>query len=416
MIKTKYYKLDNGLIVAFAKNNKLHSFGAEIFIKYGSAHKDFKSNGVLYTCKDGIAHLLEHVLIDNSPFGNLGKYYNDNYYSYNGVTYKEYTKYYIHGYENFEENLKILIDSINNSSFTEEGIEKSKYPVIEEIGEFHNSRNFDFIRANKKVLFNKEISMDGLGSVQDVKDFSYDDLRLIYDTFYQPDNEIITVYGNFDEEKILELIKNCFNYYNRDYRTHEIIEFNDTKEVKEEYFEYKKEGDLPIVSVNFKVDISKLTLKEVDRLDLYMHWFLDYNFSPSSEFVRKIIDDKISPYAISIDSTTSPYGHSYFVIKIGTSTNDYKEFVSRVVSQMNKKEMPNKTKQEIYRKKRYINRLVDMDSSKFMVTNFAYNYIFNNELEFFKIEDLNETSFKEMEDMIKDLDFSNYSVVYRKND
>ena len=78
--------------------------------------------------------------------------------------------------------------------------------------------------------------------------------------------------------------------------------------------------------------------------------------------------------------------------------------------------MPNKTKQEIYRKKRYINRLVDMDNSKFMVTNFAYNYIFNNELEFFKIEDLNEISFKEMEDMIKDLDFSNYSVVYRKND
>jgi hypothetical protein len=51
-----------------------------------------------------------------------------------------------------------------------------------------------------------------------------------------------------------------------------------------------------------------------------------------------------------------------------------------------------------------------------MVTNFAYNYIFENDLGFAKIEDLNEISFKEMEDMLNKLDFSNYSVVYRKND
>ena len=415
MIKTKYYKLDNGLIVAFAKKSKLHSFGAEIYIKYGSAHKNFKSNGVSYTCKDGIAHLLEHILIDNSPYGNLGRYYNENYYNFNGETYSDYTKYYIHGYENFEENLKILIDSINNSSFTPEGIEKSKYPVIEEIGEFHNSRNFDFIRANKKCMFNTEVFLDGLGSVQDVKDFSYDDIRLVYDTFYQPDNEIITVYGNFDEEKILKLIKDCFNFYDRDYRTHEIKEFKDTKEVKEKYVEYTKEGDMPLVSVNFKVDVSEFTLSELSRLDLYLGWFLKYNFSTSSEFGRKIIEDKISPYSVSTNSDEAPYGNSFIIIKVAVPTNECKEFVSRVVEQMEKREMPNKTKQDIYRKKKYIGRLVDMDSSKFMVTNFAYNYMFNEELEFAKIEDLNEISFKEMQEFVNKLDFSNYSVVYRNN-
>ncbi len=247
MIKTKYVKLDNGLVVAFAKNNKLHSFGAEIFVKYGSAYKTFYSNDVLYKCEDGIAHLLEHVLIDNSPYGNLGKYYNDNYYEYNGVTYGEYTKYYIYGYENFYDNFKILIDSINNSSFTPEGVEKSKYPVLEEIGEKHNSRNYDFFVANRKSLFNEEAFLDGLGSIQSVKDFSYDNLRLIYDTFYTPDNEVIVVYGNFDEEKILEIINKCFDSYDRDYRTHLVKDFSDTDEVKEKYTEYVKPNDMSIV-------------------------------------------------------------------------------------------------------------------------------------------------------------------------
>ena len=83
MIKTKYVKLDNGLVVALAKDNKLHSFGADILIKYGSHNKSFYSDDNLYKCEDGIAHLLEHVIIENSPYGNIGKYFSDNYYSYN---------------------------------------------------------------------------------------------------------------------------------------------------------------------------------------------------------------------------------------------------------------------------------------------------------------------------------------------
>ncbi len=415
MIKTKYVKLNNGLVVAFAKKSKLHSFGAEIFIKYGSAYKNFYSNDVLYKCEDGIAHLLEHVLIDNSPCGNLGKYYNENYYEFNGVTYGEYTKFYIFGYENFYDNLKMLIDSINNSSFTPEGIEKSKYPVLEEIGERHNSRNYDFFVANKKSLFNEEVFLDGLGSIQSVKDFSYDNLRLIYDTFYKPDNEVIVIYGNYDEDKVLEVINKCFDSYDRDYRTHLIKEFSDTKEVKQKYTEYVKHEDMPLVQINFKTDVSSFSKYEIDRLATYMKWYLDYNFSTESEFGMNIIKDKISPYPVGTSHEILPYGDSFLITGIYIETDEVKEFTKRVVEQMNKKTMPSKLKQDIYRKKKYMKELVDLDSSSYLAVDFALNYLFNNDLKFASIDDLKDYSFEEMEEFINRLDFNHYSIVYRKD-
>jgi len=414
MIKTKYVKLNNGLVVAFAKNNKLHSFGAEIFIKYGSAHKSFYSNDVLYKCEDGIAHLLEHVLIDNSPYGNLGKYFSDNYVSFNGVTYAEYTKFFIYCYENFYDNFKALVDSINNSSFTPEGLEKSKLPVIEEIGEKHNSRNYDFHLANKKSIFNEDVFMDGLGSIQSVKDFTYDDLRLIYDTFYKPDNEVIVVYGNFDEDKVLDIINKSFENYDRDYRTHSIKEFTDTNEVKEKYTEYVKENDMSVVQINFKSDISSFSKTEVDRLGLYMKWFLSYNFSSESEFGMNIIKDRISPYPVGAYHELAPYGDKFMITNISVETDDVKEFTKRVIEHINKRIMPSKLKQEIYRKKKYIGYLLDLDRVTFLCVDFAMNYLFNDELKFPSIDDLNGYSFKEMEEFINRLDFSNYSIVYRK--
>ena len=415
MIKTKYVKLDNGLVVALAKDNKLHSFGADILIKYGSHNKSFYSDDNLYKCEDGIAHLLEHVIIENSPYGNIGKYFSDNYYSYNGITSSEYTKYYIFGYENFYDNLKILVDSVNNSAFTSEGIEKCKGAVIEEIGEKHNKRTFKFFKTVRESLFNEDVAIDGLGTVESVKDFSYDDLKLIYDTFYQPDNEVISVYGNFDEKKVLEVINDCFKSYNRTYKKHKIKEFVDTLDVKNRYVEYVKPNDMSVVSINTKYDISRFNKKELARLENYLRWYLDYNFNSESEFGTRIFKEGISPYQVYTSNSTQPYDDAFGILTFKVPTNECEKFVSMVFEQLEKREMPSKLKKEIYKKKKYIARLINLDNAHFLATEFAFNYLFNNELKFKTIKDLDDFSFDEMEEFIKELDFTHYSVVYQKD-
>ncbi len=146
-----------------------------------------------------------------------------------------------------------------------------------------------------------------------------------------------------------------------------------------------------------------------------MSWFLNYNFSTESEFGMNIIKDRISPYPVGTSHQLLPYGDKYLITGISIETDEVDEFTKRVVEQMNNRTMPSKLKQEIYRKKRYIKKLIDLDSSSYLAVDFALNYLFNDELKFASIDDLKDYSFEEMEDFLNKLDFSNYSVVYRKD-
>ena len=118
MIKKEVRTLPNGLTLVCVSNDEKHYIGATIYIKYGSAIKDFKVNGKEYHYQDGIAHLLEHVLIDESVYGNVGKLFFENNVDFNGTTGSRRTKFYINTYENFEEHFVKLMNLVNNAVFT----------------------------------------------------------------------------------------------------------------------------------------------------------------------------------------------------------------------------------------------------------------------------------------------------------
>jgi len=416
MIKKKVVELDNGLTVVLCKNDRLHSFGAEIFIKYGSAYKDFTSNNVLYKCEDGIAHLLEHVLIDNGCEGSIYKYFTDSYYTFNGVTSNEYTKFYIHGYEDFEEKLKEFIFFINDNKFTKEGVEKSKGPVLEEVKERSNNRFFDLNKARFNCLFNKDVVLSGVGEYKSVQDFSYDDVKLIYDTFYKPSNEIITVHGNFDMDKILKVIKDSFNKIDRVYRSHEIIPFEDDKEVKNKTYEINKEKDLELYNLLIKVPMDGYTIDEKERILKYLSWYFDYNFSSKSELYKEIIKEGISNYSVSCDDYYYPYGSEFLILSFTLPTSKGKEFVDMIFKELNNIKMPSDTKKKLYKRKMYFNRLINLDKSGYLAKKFATNNIYYMKNEFPSLEELDNYSFKEMENLLKRMDLTHYSIIHQKND
>ena len=416
MIKQKYVVLKNGLVVVFCKNDELHSFNAGLYIKYGSAINRFYSNNVDYKCKDGIAHLLEHVLIDNSPYGNLFKHFTDKYYSLRGTTYKEYTKFFIHGYEDFEESLEELIRAINDSQFTKEGIEKSRGPVLEEVREKKNQRGYEYHEHLIHSLFKDDVFMSGTGEYDDVKDFSYDDLRLIYNTFYKPSNEVLVVDGNFDMDKILKVIEKTFDSIDRTYNTHEVIPYYDDFIPSKDVDVYEDKKNLSCVGLNFKIPMNDFTIEEKDRLNTYLNWFLKFNFSKRSEFYRNLIKDKISNYSVSPSYSYYPYGLDYLMLSFDLYTDNVDEFVNRVKTKLTDLTMPDKKSKDLYKKKYYFGTLLDLEDSYFIANSFAINYLYTGKYEFPSLDDLDKISFKEMEKLLNKLDFSTYSVVYRKND
>ena len=109
MKENKICTLPNGLKIVLYKDSTKSSCYAELIVKYGAINNEFILNNEIYSLSDGIAHLLEHVLIENSIFGNSRNYFHDNYVKSNGETSFKTTNYYIKTVHDFFSYLEKLI-------------------------------------------------------------------------------------------------------------------------------------------------------------------------------------------------------------------------------------------------------------------------------------------------------------------
>ena len=142
MNKLETIKLENGLTIYFYQDNKKHSTVFQFITKFGGITKDFIIDGKEVHFQDGLAHILEHFLVECNKYGNflhiLGKKEMDS----NAVTSKLYTRYFFNAVENIEYGIKTILRSVYNPVFTEENLEKLKNPIYQELRARKNNRFF----------------------------------------------------------------------------------------------------------------------------------------------------------------------------------------------------------------------------------------------------------------------------------
>ena len=100
MIKT--IKLDNGLTVILNQDKKKNRTFAYLYINAGGTNTKVYVDNKLTLFPYGVAHFLEHYLIENSIYGDLGDYFDKEYINYNGYTSIHKTTYYLSTVHDFE--------------------------------------------------------------------------------------------------------------------------------------------------------------------------------------------------------------------------------------------------------------------------------------------------------------------------
>ena len=173
MKNSEIFTLDNGLTVVYYKDDTKHSCTANLIVKYGGINSDFIINDKHYHINDGMAHFLEHLLIEHSIYGNALLDFRSNYIRTNGMTSSIRTSFYIDTVHDFDENLVKLIKVVNEPVFNEKDINETKYAVIEEIrkGNDNKFRNLDVL--TKKCLFKNIKYLNNLGSIKDIDAIDY---------------------------------------------------------------------------------------------------------------------------------------------------------------------------------------------------------------------------------------------------
>lgn len=409
MNKAKFITLDNGLTILIYTDSSKSTNHVELYTFFGGNNGEYVDyNGNTRSIKPGTAHLLEHYICENTVEGNLldnlRKY---NILSCNGGTNNENTSYFFNTVTNFYECLETFLRGIYNISFTKEKLDKTKMAVYSEIRDDKNNEKNKIIEKKINGLFT--INRKTLGSSSSVKSITIKEIKDVYDNIYIPCNQFLVLAGNFDYDKTLSLVKNIYKEisFKNDKKLSKV---SDVKDVIKKRTIYKSDY-IDEVILTFKIDVSSLSCFDKYKLDWYLSFFLDINFSKYSkinEYINSCSDyvDDISAYLY--------YFNGYFVIDVIAFTKKVNEFEKLVLSSIKNRDSNEREIFELVKKDAITRISVRKDSISNYVAPTEENYIRFGYLDDDDIDVIDKFNYSEYDKIISNIDFTNYSVFYRK--
>lgn len=399
---------DNGLKIYMWVNKKVNTFYGTLSVKYGSIFNNFKIGNKEYSTPSGVAHFLEHVKFNEDDELTAHDYFYKMGSETNAFTTFHYTNYQVLGSTNPKDNINHLLDFVFNGYFTKKLIKNEKGIIIEEakMGE-DDPYTIMLFKHLDNMFHNYEHKKLITGSPKDIKEIDIDDIKLVYNTFYHPQNMFLVVTGNFNPYEISETVKENMNKKEfSQYLNPEKIIKKESKKVRVEY----EELDINVTNKKIKIGIKipKKIFKNLDDLHirLFIGMILKANFGNTSDFKDELLQKEI----ISSMSYMSEIFDDYLIIMF-TIDSEYKNEILKLMNdKLNNLEITEKTFNRI--KKGNIATLILEYEDVEMVNNIIQTEIltYDNIIENMK-EIYENIKYEEILEFLKELDLSNQSIL-----
>lgn len=406
MNKLETITLENGLTVYLYQDKRKHTTVFQFITKFGGATKDFIIDGKEVHFQDGLAHILEHFLVECNKYGNFLDILGKKEMSTNAITAKNHTRYFFETVENVEDGIKTILKSVYNPVFTEENLEKLKNPIYQELRGKENNKFFhESIKILENCLHNIEFRSTG-GTIEEVKNTTIEDLKLCYETFYQPNNQFILIAGNFQKEKVIKTIKEEMKHLTFPKHTVQKIEVKEPNEVVKKYGEVIFPTPTPYLEVTYKVPIHHLTTQEQLKLDFYLSPFIDANTGSSSPLYNRLTKEKIITTGINRSNRKID---NFLLISIGSYTTQEEKLKEEIIKAFKNIQF-DKELFEIDKKRTIVNIILREENLSSITAPLLENILEYNHPYLDTVEDIEQLNYEEFKKFISSLDFSNYTV------
>ena len=201
--ETVYFeKLPNGLSVYVVPKPGFTKKLCYFVTDYGAIHTAYSRNGEAMQAPDGVAHFLEHKMFDlpgrdvTAEFAALGA-------RPNAFTSYDLTAYYFSCTENFDKNLRLLLEFVSTPYFTPESVEKEQGIIGQEIGMSTDNPDSQIFELLMKAMYeNHPIHTPILGSRESIAQITDKTLYDCHKAFYRPGNMLLCVVGDVDPEAV----------------------------------------------------------------------------------------------------------------------------------------------------------------------------------------------------------------------
>lgn len=204
-----FYKHKSGLGILLYPMEGFSSAYALFGTNYGSIDTIFKTqhDNDFTMVPEGIAHFLEHKLFESED-GDAFELFAQTGACANAFTSFEKTCYLFSTTSNFDESLKALISFVQDPYFTEQTVQKEQGIIGQEIRMYEDDPGWRvFFNLLTALYHNNPVRIDIAGTIDSIAQIDKDLLYRCYHTFYNLNNMVVSIAGNFDAESAIQIIE-----------------------------------------------------------------------------------------------------------------------------------------------------------------------------------------------------------------
>ncbi len=250
----KHYqtKLKNGLeVVIIPLKNQSDVITTDIFYKVGSRNEVMG--------KSGIAHMLEHLNFKSTKnlkageFDQIVKSFGG---STNAATSFDYTHYYIKSStQNLSKSLELFSELMQNLSLKDEEFQPERNVVAEERlwRTDNNPMGYLYFRLFNTAFVYHSYHWTPIGFMDDIRNWSIEDIRAFHHLYYQPQNAVIVIAGDIDEKEALKEVKKHFEKIKNKGEIPSKIHTKEPKQEGERRVSVHKPSEVEILTLAFRI-------------------------------------------------------------------------------------------------------------------------------------------------------------------
>ncbi len=269
-INVKHHTLDNGLKIIVAKDKSNPIISLQLYVKVGSVHEK--------ASESGYSHLMEHLVFKSTqkyPDNKIMETASSLGANINAYTEYDSTCHYLTLPAKYtEEGLELLAELAMRANFSDEEFDTEKKVVIEELKQYANDPEEDFVEKIPLYYFEESPYHNPIiGHLDNLEKSTPNDLREFYQQYYRANNCFIVISGDFKFKSIKGIVEKYFgnwqanydlknetkaNIYKKGFSTHTVVDEELNQEllafVLPEISEKTKEGlGLSLITKGFAI-------------------------------------------------------------------------------------------------------------------------------------------------------------------
>jgi zinc protease len=203
------HRLENGLRVVLNPDRTIPTVAVAVYYDVGSRNEE--------RGRSGFAHLFEHMMFQGSQNVAKGEHFQlvmNRGGSVNGTTSEDRTNY----FETLPSNelalgLWLEADRMRSLAITQENFENQRQTVMEERRQSYDNRPYmqSMLRINELAFGDYfPYAHSTIGDMQDLQAAPLSAVKEFFDTYYAPNNAVLSIAGDFEPQAALALIKQYF--------------------------------------------------------------------------------------------------------------------------------------------------------------------------------------------------------------